>query len=63
MTKQKYRSQRVERPIEPRETVPSQWTGYTTFRESVVISDELVVERPLTLPSAELGKVPAPERE
>jgi len=39
------------------------WDGYTTFREGVVISDELLVERPVTLSSAEVGKIPASERE
>ena len=39
------------------------WVGYTTFREGVVISDELLVERPLTLISADLEKTPASERE
>jgi len=39
------------------------WTGYTTFREGVVISDELLVQRPLTFVSAELGRVSGAERE
>ncbi|HXT87083.1 MAG TPA: hypothetical protein VN745_08680 [Verrucomicrobiae bacterium] len=39
------------------------WAGYTRFREGVVMSDELVVERPVTLKSAELGEIPAQQRE
>lgn len=39
------------------------WVGYTRFREGVVISDELLVERPVTLKSAELGEIPAQQRE
>ncbi|MEI7035175.1 hypothetical protein [Fulvimonas yonginensis] len=41
----------------------SHWIGYTTFRAGVVLSDELLVERPVTLVSDELGRVPAHERE
>jgi hypothetical protein len=41
----------------------SRWIGYTTFREGVVISDELIVERPLTLTAEGLGSVAASERE
>ncbi|HEY6305854.1 MAG TPA: hypothetical protein VI488_05255 [Candidatus Angelobacter sp.] len=41
----------------------SHWVGYTRFREGVVISDELVVERPVTLTSKELGSLPALERQ
>ena len=39
------------------------WTGYTRFREGVVMSDELLVERTVTLKSAELGEIPAHQRE
>lgn len=39
------------------------WNGYTTFREGVVISDELLVERSVTLSSTELGRIPAVERQ
>jgi hypothetical protein len=42
---------------------PSKWTGYTTFREGIVISDELLVERSVSLVSAELGTIPASQRE
>lgn len=42
---------------------PSRWTGYTTFREGIVISDELLVERSVILVSAELGRIPASQRE
>lgn len=41
----------------------SHWYGYTTFRHGVVTSDELMVERPVTLSSKELGRVEARERE
>src|SRR5690348_3771281 len=39
------------------------WVGYTRFRQGVVMSDELLVERPITLKSAELGEIPAQQRE
>jgi hypothetical protein len=39
------------------------WTGYTTFREGLVISDELLVVRQVTLTSKELGSIPASQRE
>jgi hypothetical protein len=42
---------------------PARWSGYTTFRDGIVISDELLVERPVTLSSAELGKVQGGQRE
>jgi hypothetical protein len=42
---------------------PSRWTGYTTFREGIVINDELLVERSVSLVSAELGTIPASQRE
>lgn len=38
------------------------WTGYAIFREGVVISDELLLERKVTLKSDELGTIPATER-
>jgi hypothetical protein len=41
----------------------SHWIGYTTFREGVVISDELVVERLVTLTSKELGALSGTERQ
>ena len=39
------------------------WAGYTTFRAGVVLSDELMVERPLTLVSDVAGRIAAQERE
>lgn len=39
------------------------WIGLTTFRAGVIVSDELMVERPLTLVSDALGPVAAQERE
>jgi hypothetical protein len=45
----------------------SHWVGYTRFREGIVISDELLVERPVTLSSRDLvntlGNLPAQERQ
>jgi hypothetical protein len=41
----------------------SHWIGYTTFREGIVMSDELLVERPVTLSSKELGSLAGTERE
>jgi hypothetical protein len=41
----------------------SHWTGYTTFREGVVISDELLVERPVTFASKDLGSISGSERQ
>lgn len=41
----------------------AQWRGYTTFREGIVISDELLVERPVTLTSKELGSMAGTERQ
>jgi hypothetical protein len=41
----------------------AQWRGFTTFREGVVISDELLVERPVTLTSKELGSIAGMERQ
>jgi hypothetical protein len=39
------------------------WHGRTTFRDGIVLSDELLSERPVTLDSAELGRVEAVERQ
>lgn len=39
------------------------WIGFTRFREGVVISDELVVERTVTLDRQNLGSIPAQQRE
>ena len=41
----------------------SHWYGYTTFRAGVVVSDELVVERPVTLASGKLGRIAGSQRE
>jgi hypothetical protein len=41
----------------------SRWKGYTTFREGIVMSDELLVERPVTLSSKELGSLAGTERQ
>ena len=41
----------------------SHWIGYATFREGLVISDELLVERPVILSSKELGTVKGTERQ
>lgn len=41
----------------------SHWIGYTTFREGIVMNDELLTERQLTLNSKELGSIPASQRE
>jgi hypothetical protein len=39
------------------------WRGYTTFRDGIVLSDELVSTRPVTLASPQLGRVEATERQ
>ena len=39
------------------------WRGWTTFRDGIVLSDELVSTRPVTLGSAELGRIEASERQ
>ncbi|WP_426661900.1 hypothetical protein [Rhodanobacter aciditrophus] len=39
------------------------WQGYTTFRDGIVLSDELVSTRTLTLVSPQLGRVDAAERQ
>jgi hypothetical protein len=41
----------------------SHWVGYTSFRAGIVVSDELLVERPVTLVSGALGRIAARERE
>lgn len=41
----------------------SHWYGYTTFRAGVVVSDELMVERPVILVSGQLGRIAARQRE
>ncbi|GAB3790730.1 hypothetical protein [Dyella agri] len=39
------------------------WHGYTTFRDGIVLSDELVSTRPVILTSAQLGRIEATERQ
>jgi hypothetical protein len=41
----------------------SHWKGYTTFREGIVISDELLLERTVTMSSKEIGSVAGTQRE
>jgi hypothetical protein len=41
----------------------SHWIGYTTFRQGLVKSDELMVERDVTLSAADFPKTPAKERQ
>ena len=41
----------------------SHWIGYTIFQQGIVVSDELLVERPVTLHSTETGMIPAKERQ
>lgn len=39
------------------------WVGCTTFREGLVMNDELLVERQVTLTSKEVGNIQASQRE
>lgn len=39
------------------------WTGFTTISKGIITSDELLVERSLTLSSKELGTISASERQ
>lgn len=39
------------------------WRGYTTFRAGIVLSDELLSTRTLTLVSPQLGRIAAAERQ
>lgn len=41
----------------------SHWYGYTIFRRGIVVSDELMVERPVTLESASGRRIRGRERE
>jgi hypothetical protein len=41
----------------------ARWYGYATFRNGIVISDELISTRPVTLASPQLGHVEATERQ
>jgi len=42
---------------------PSHWVGQTLFRRGLVISDELLVERSVTLSAPDLGVLPGTERQ
>jgi len=39
------------------------WYGYATFRDGIVLSDELISTRPVTLASPQLGRIEATERQ
>lgn len=39
------------------------WHGRTTFRDGIVLSDELISTRPVTLTSAQLGRIEGVERQ
>lgn len=41
----------------------AKWDGLTTFRRGVILSDELLVERPVTVSSKELGQSSGMERQ
>ena len=41
----------------------AKWEGTTTFRRGIILSDELLVERPVTVTSAELGQSSGIERQ
>src|SRR5271167_740339 len=41
----------------------AKWSGYTTFRGGVILSDVLLVERPVTTTSKELGSSSGIERQ
>ena len=49
----------------PVDVTPGQahWIGRTTFQDGVILSDELLVERPLILTSKELGTVQGTQRQ
>lgn len=42
---------------------PSHWIGLTTFQQGIIVSDEPLVQRPITLTAPELGSVSAVERQ
>ena len=42
---------------------PSKWSGYTTFQHGVILSDVLVVEKPVTITSIEMGESKGVERQ
>jgi hypothetical protein len=41
----------------------AKWSGYTTFRRGVILSDVLMTERPVTVASAETGQNSGTERQ
>lgn len=41
----------------------AKWSGYTTFRHGLILSDVLFVERPITIKSQELGQSSGIERQ
>jgi len=41
----------------------AKWSGYTTFRRGLILSDVLLVERPVTITSAEIGQSSGTERQ
>lgn len=41
----------------------SHWIGYTTFQRGRVMSDEIVVERPITVTSDKIGRISGVERQ
>jgi hypothetical protein len=41
----------------------AKWSGYTTFRRGVILSDVLLVERSMTITSAETGQSSGTERQ
>jgi hypothetical protein len=41
----------------------AKWSGYTTFRRGVILSDVLLVERSMTIKSAETGQSSGTERQ
>jgi hypothetical protein len=41
----------------------ARWSGYTTFRHGVILSDVLLVERPVTVTSKEFGQSTGKERQ
>ncbi|MCX7513387.1 hypothetical protein [Frateuria sp. STR12] len=46
-----------------RQSGRAHWHGRTTFRDGIVLSDELVSTRPVTLASAQLGRIEGVERQ
>jgi hypothetical protein len=46
-----------------REPGRTHWHGRTTFRDGIVLSDELISTRPVTLASAQLGHIEGVERQ